>query len=164
MLWPWGFTGTPTGNGAALQTLGRKLAFFNGYEPDQAIGLYPTDGTTVDFAYGDLGVAAYLFELGTWFFEDCADFESTILPDNLEALIYAAKVVRTPYLTPAGPEMTGVAATAVVVAPGDPITIHAVADDTRFNNTNGTEPTQPIAAAELFVDTPPWRTGRAPSP
>ncbi len=159
VLWPWGFTGTPTGNGIALQTLGRKLAFFNGYEPDQAIGLYPTDGTTVDFAYGDLGVAACLFELGNWFFEDCADFESTILPDNLEALIYAAKIVRTPYLTPAGPEIADAAATAVVVAPGDPITIQAVADDSRFNNTNGSEPTQPIAAAEIFIDTPPWQTG-----
>ncbi len=159
VLWPWGFTGTPTGNGAALQTLGRKLAFFNGYEPDQAIGLYPTDGTTVDFAYGDLGVAAVLFELGNWFFEDCVDFESTILPDNLEALIYAAKIVRTPYLTPAGPEIADVSAIAVVVAPGDPITIQAVADDSRFNNSNGSEPTQPVAAAEIFIDTPPWQAG-----
>ncbi len=51
-------------NDAALQTLGRRLAYFNGYTPQQSIGLYPTDGTTVDFAYGDLGVAAYTFELG----------------------------------------------------------------------------------------------------
>jgi len=162
VLWPWGFTGTPTGNGAALQTLGRKLAFFNGYEPDQAIGLYPTDGTTVDFAYGDLGVAACLFELGTWFFQDCADFESTIFPDNLEALIFAAKVVRTPYLTPAGPEITGAAASATVVAPGDIVTIAAEANDGRFNNTNGTEPSQPIAAAEFTLDAPPWQSGATP--
>ena len=159
VLWPWGFTGSQSGNGTALQTLGRKLAFFNGYEPDQAIGLYPTDGTTVDFAYGDLGVAAVLFELGNWFFEDCVDFESTIFPDNLEALIYAAKVVRTPYLTPAGPEITDAAATATVVAPGDQITIQAVADDGRFNNSNGSEPAQVVAAAEIFIDTPPWQTG-----
>ena len=55
VLWPWGFTSTDAGNGAALQTLGRKLAFFNGYEPDQAIGLYPTDGTTIDFGYEPAG-------------------------------------------------------------------------------------------------------------
>jgi hypothetical protein len=162
VLWPWGFTGTPTGNGTALQTLGRKLAFFNGYEPDQAIGLYPTDGTTVDFAYGDLGVAACLFELGNWFFEDCSDFESTIFPDNLEALIYAAKIVRTPYLTPAGPEVTGASASATVVEPGDTLTLTATADDTRFNNSNGTEPSQPIAAAELTIDAPPWQSGAVP--
>ena len=159
VLWPWGFTNTATGNGTALQTLGRKLAFFNSYDPRQAIGLYPADGTTIDFAYGDLGVAAYLFELGTWFFENCADFESTIFPDNLEALIYAAKVVRTPYLTPAGPEITDAAATTVVVAPGDPVTIQAIADDGRFNNSNGSEPAQSVAAAELFIDSPPWQTG-----
>ena len=163
VLWPWGFTGSPTGNGTALQTLGRKLAFFNGYEPDQAIGLYPTDGTTVDFAYGDLGVAACLFELGNWFFEDCANFESTILPDNLAALVYAAKVVRTPYLTPAGPAVTNAGASATVVAPGDPVTLQATADDTRFNNSNGSEPTQAIAAAELFVDAPPWQAGATPN-
>lgn len=162
VLWPWGFTGAATGNGAALQTLGRKLAFFNGYAPDQAIGLYPTDGTTVDFAYGDLGVAAYVFELGTWFFQDCVDFESTIFHDNLQALLYAAKVVRTPYLTPAGPEITGVAAAPTVAAPGDPLAISAAADDGRFNNDNGAEPTQAVAAAELILDTPPWAAGAGP--
>ena len=48
-------------------TLGRKLAYWNGYTPEQAIGLYPTDGTTTDFVYGELGIAAYTFELGTAF-------------------------------------------------------------------------------------------------
>jgi carboxypeptidase T len=104
VLWPWGFTSDVAPNGPALQTLGRKLAYFNGYEPDQSIGLYPTDGTTVDFAYGDLGLAAYTFELGTAFFESCSLFEETIVPDNLPALLYAAKVARAPFLTPAGPE------------------------------------------------------------
>ena len=57
-LWPWGFTSTVAPNGTALQTLGRRSAYFNGYTPQQSIGLYPTDGTTIDFAYGDLGVAS----------------------------------------------------------------------------------------------------------
>ena len=48
----------PAPNGTALQTLGRKFAYFNNYEPMQSIGLYPTDGTTEDFAYGELGLAA----------------------------------------------------------------------------------------------------------
>ncbi len=159
VLWPWGFTPTATGNGTALQTLGRKLAFFNGYEPDQSIGLYPTDGTTTDFVYGDLGVASYTFELGTSFFQSCSIFESTILPDNLVSLLYAAKVARTPYQTAAGPDIVDHAASVTVVAPGDPVTIQATADDTRFNNSNGAEPTQPIAAAEIFIDTPPWQDG-----
>ena len=162
VLWPWGFTSTAAGNGTALRTLGRKLAYFNGYEPDQSIGLYPTDGTTTDFVYGDLGVAAYTFELGTTFFQSCAVFESAILPDNLQSMLYAAKVARTPYLTAGGPDVLGATASATVVAPGTPVTVLAAADDTRFSTANGTEPSQPIAAAELFIDLPPWAAGAIP--
>jgi len=162
VLWPWGFTGTATGNVTALRTLGRKFAFFNGYEPDQAIGLYPTDGTTIDFVYGDLGAASYTFELGTSFFQNCTVFESTILPDNLEALLYAAKVARTPYLTAAGPDIVDPSASATVITPGDLLTVLATANDTRYSTLVGTEPSQPIASAELYIDTPPWAAGATP--
>lgn len=162
VLWPWGFTSTPTGNGIAFQTLGRKFAYFNHYEPDQSIYLYPTDGTTDDFAYGELGLAAYTFELGTSFFQDCSSFENTIYPDNLPALIYAAKVARTPYLTPAGPDSLSVVADPVGVVPGEPVELKAVANDTRFFDTVGTEPTQNIAAAEYYIDVPPWSTNPVP--
>ncbi len=159
VLWPWGNTSTPADNGTALQTLGRKFAHFNGYYPMQAIGLYITDGTTDDFGYGDLGLASYTFEIGTNFFQDCASFTSTILPDNLQALRYAAKVTRTPYQTPAGPDALTVVATPALVAPGDPVAVTATLNDTRFSNANGTEPTQAIAAGEVYVDTPPWAGG-----
>jgi carboxypeptidase T len=164
VLWPWGYTSTAAPNGTALQTLGRRLAFFNSYTPEQSIGLYPTDGTTVDFTYGDLGIAAYTVELGTDFFQDCGTFTGTILPDNLDALRYYAKVARTPYLTPGGPSVTSVLApVGATVAPGTPVDARAVVDDLPFNNSNGTEPTQNITAAEVYLDEPPWREP-APTP
>jgi len=156
VLWPWGFTSNPTANGTALQTLGRKFAYFNGYHPEQAMSLYATDGTTDDFAYGELGLAAYTFELGTAFFQDCATFENTILPDNLPALVYAAKATRTPYLTPAGPDALNVSASPAAIAVGDTFTLTATINDVRYNNSNGTEPTQNIAAAVYSIDAPPW--------
>ncbi len=159
VLWPWGFTTTPAPNSTALQTLGRKFAYYNDYYPEQAIGLYPTDGTTDDHIYGELGVAGYTFELGTAFFQSCSTFENTILPDNMEALIYAAKVARTPYLTAAGPDALNVAVTPGAVAPGASATLAATLDDTRYSNANGTEPTQNIGAAEYYIDTPPWEAG-----
>ncbi len=162
VLWPWGFTSLPTSNSTALQSLGRKFAYFNGYEPDQSIGLYPTDGTTEDFAYGELGLAAYTFELGTSFFQDCGSFENTIYPDNLQALLYAGKVARTPYMTPAGPDALDVTLSSSVIAPGTAVDLTATLNDTRFNNQNGTEPTQAIAAAEYYIDTPPWITTTTP--
>jgi carboxypeptidase T len=162
VLWPWGFTGTPAPNSTQLQTLGRKFAYFNGYTPQEAMSLYPTDGTTDDWAYGRLGLASYCFELGTAFFQDCSSFESIILPDNMDALLYAAKVARTPYMTAAGPDALAVTATPDDVLAGQPIQLTATIDDTRYNNSNGTEPSQKIVAAEYYVDIPPWATSASP--
>jgi hypothetical protein len=162
VLWPWGFTNTPTGNNTSLVTLGRKFAYFNDYYPQQAIGLYPTDGTTDDFAYGELGLPAYTFELGTTFFQSCSVFENTILPDNLSALIYAAKAVRAPYLEPAGPEALNLTLAVNPVATNSVTTLTVTLDDTRYNNQNGTEPSQNIAAAEYYLDVPPWVTTTVP--
>lgn len=159
VLWPWGYGDSQAPNGLAMQTLGRKLAAFNDYEPEQAAELYPTDGTTDDFVYGDLGVASFTFELGTEFFQDCATFENTILPDNLKALIYAAKVARTPYMTPSGPELLDLGLSGgTFIEPGTPVTVSAEADDTRFKNSNGSEPTGIVAAARCSIDVPPWRS------
>lgn len=162
VLWPWGFTNQETGNATSFRTLGRKFAFHNDYDPIQAIELYITDGTTDDFAYGDLGVAAYTFELGNTFFEPCSNFENTIYPDNLDALIYGAKVLRTPYITPAGPDSLNVAVSQATVEAGQMVTVTAQVSDNRFSTNNGTEPTQPISAARVYVDTPPW--GDSPAP
>jgi len=164
VLWPWGFTSAVAPNGVELQTLGRKFAYFNGHTPQQAIGLYPTDGTTDDYYYGELGVAGFAFELGTAFFESCSYFESSILPGNLDALLYAAKVVRTPYLTPAGPEALAVAASPQPVVAGTLVTLSAVLDDGRYNDTNGTEPTQSVADAAAYVDQPPWNASAVALP
>jgi len=159
VLWPWGATSSPAPNGTALQTLGRKFAFFNGYEPTQSIGLYPTDGTSDGPSYGELGVAAFTFEIGTAFFQSCATYESSVKPGNLQALRYAAKVVRTPYLTPAGPDVTALAVAGGAVAAGTPVPVTATVSDARFNNSNGSEPVQAVAGAEYSVGLAPWEPG-----
>jgi uncharacterized repeat protein (TIGR01451 family) len=159
VLWPWGFTTSVAPNGIAMQTLGRKLAYFNNYEPGQSIGLYATDGTTDDFAYGELGLPAYTFELGTSFFQSCTTFENTIVPANLPALVYIAKATRRPYLTPAGPDVLNATVAPTGTQAGKIITLTATANDTRFNNVTGTEPTQNIAAARYTIDAPSWIPG-----
>lgn len=166
VLWPWGATAAPAPNGTALQTLGRRFAWFNGYEPTQSIGLYPTDGTSDGPSYGELGVAAYTIELGTAFFQSCSAYENTVKPGNLPALIYAAKVVRAPYITPGGPEVTALAlageASGSGVAAGTAVALSASATDTRFNQSNGTEAVQNVSAAEYTLDTPPWGAAAVP--
>jgi len=159
MLWPWGWTGTDAPNHAQLRTLGRRLAYFNDHWPMQSNDLYGTTGTSDDWAYGTLGVASYTFEMGTNFFQGCTSFESTIWPDNRDSLLWAFKATRLPYMDPSGPRVLNVVATPGTVDPGDPVALTATANDGLYNNQNGTEPTQNIAAARYSIDAPSWITG-----
>ncbi len=156
VLWPWGYTTTAAPNAAQLTQLGRKLASFNGYTAQQASALYRASGTTDDFAYGELGVASYTFEIGSaadGFYPSCARYDALIQP-NLDALLYAAKVARTPYLSPAGPDALSVTAAAQLDTEFPIITITAGVDD----RSNGG---LAITGAEVYLDSVPWHGGDA---
>jgi hypothetical protein len=155
VLWPWGWTAAASPNQAQLATLGRKLAYFNNYDPDQSFTLYRTTGTSDDFAYGELGVAAYTYEMGTYFFQDCASFENSIYPDNRESLLYAIQSARRPYQDPSGPDSIAVQVNPPAVLSGDSATLSATADDTRYKSGSG-ELSQAIAAARYSLEAPAW--------
>jgi carboxypeptidase T len=160
VLYPWGWTSNPAPNVTQLRTLGRKFGFFNRYQVCASYDsdcMYPTTGTSDDWAYGNLGVAAYTWEMGTTFFQACSTFENTIVPGNMPALIYAAKAARRPYQTPAGPESIQVSVPIIGVTQGAQVQLTATANDTRYySNGWGDEPSQNIAAARYSVDAPSW--------
>lgn len=164
VLWPWGDTSSAAPNMAPLRTLGRRLAYFNSYRPQQSAELYGTDGATDDFAYGSLGVPAYTLELGVAFFENCNTFTSATLPNNLAALKYAARNLQAPYRLPAGPDTVSVSTSATTVAAGTTLTVTASVNDSRFNQSNGTEAVQSIASAAAYVDKLPWQSGAVAIP
>lgn len=161
VLCPWGSTDVPTPNATGLYTLGCKFGYFNRYKVGPTTMLYPTSGSAEEHAYGTLGIAAYVFELGTKYFQDCAFFESSILTNNLRALRYAFKAARRPYQTPAGPEVTALALTPAMVAPGGAVTVAGLADDTRVYSGGGVAVpvAQTIAAARAHVGAPSWEGG-----
>ena len=163
VLWPWGSTEAGAPNGAQLELFGRKMAQYNGYTAQQSYQLYPTSGTTDDWAYGELGVAAFTFEIGPTYESACGGFMppfacldggngGAFWPRNLPALIYAAKVARAPYQLVNGP--TPETLQAPITSGG--VRLVTVLDE----RDNGA---QAIAAAEYYVDTPPWRGG-TPTP
>lgn len=156
ILWPWGWSNAPAPNDANLRMLGQKFSFFNNYTPQQSYYLYQTTGDTDDFIYGELGIAAYTFELGTTFFESCTIFEDTIYSKNLGALLYAAKAARRPYQNPSGPDTLIVSTAPGTVYQGTSFTLTAVVDDTRYYPGI---PTQNISAARYSIDAPSWITG-----
>ena len=166
VLWPWGHRAVRSGNATALETLGMRLAWFNDYEPQQAIGLYATRGTTDDFAYGELGVPAYTIELGVAFFESCTTFQSTTAPRNLAALRYAARTLHAPYKLPAGPDTYTASIQPPVVWIGDQATLSADISDNRYRDPrqNSSVIVQPrtrhsIAGARYYIDELPWESG-----
>lgn len=166
VLWPWGFTYDIAPNSDALQTLGRKFAFFNQYQPGQASdSLYLTDGDSDGFAYGAMGLPGYTFEIGATFFEPCAYFQENIITNNLPALLYAAKIARYPYILPSGPDVINISTSPVIISSGNSIQIQATINDTRYKNKDfepNPEPTRVISAAEYYIDTPPWVTATLP--
>ncbi|MEM7055022.1 MAG: M14 family zinc carboxypeptidase, partial [Pseudomonadota bacterium] len=160
ILFPWEGLGGGSNNNApnhdALAILGRKFGFYTDYAVGRTL-LGPAGGTTPDYAYGEFGVAAYTFELGTQFQQDCDSFEQTIWPDNRDALMFAARAARRPYQTPAGPEITAFDANVV----GNQIQFTGQAADNRYFRGFSTElPTDdPIAdVVEITVSlgVPPY--------
>ena len=164
VLWPWGWTAYDAPNAAGLQTLGRKFAFFNGYDARPSSELYPTTGDTTDWAYGELGIPAYTFELGNFFFQPCDDLQG-IMQENLGALLYAAKVPRRPYMMPAGPDTVSLSVQPAAAAPGTAIALEATINDIRFRSSREPDPAEPVqnvTAAVYHIDALPWITATVP--
>ena len=142
ILYPWGFTSTPAPNDEGLRVLGQKLGFYlprllNGQPYIVCASgadncFYPTDGATDDFAYGELGLPSYTFEIGTTFFQMCSSYESKIVAPVLASLRYAARVTHRPYQQPFGPEAIGLMVTPSTVLAGTPATLRVTLDNTRF--------------------------------
>ncbi|MEL6765020.1 MAG: hypothetical protein AAFO87_15495, partial [Cyanobacteria bacterium J06607_6] len=133
----------------------------------ESLGLYPTDGTSGDWAYGELGIAGYILELGETFFQPSDDFETAILPENIPALTYMAKAARRPYQTPAGPETVDVELDLPQVVAGKSVVLNALADDTRFDDgeiaedevdtvNDLPEPSQDVVAGRYSINEPSW--------
>jgi hypothetical protein len=64
VLWPWGaYQLGPAPDAEQLNKIGRKLAYYNGYDASGGIG-YNVDGATDDWTYGKFGIASFTIEVG----------------------------------------------------------------------------------------------------
>ena len=160
VIWPWAFPPYTSPNEGELSTIGSKLAFYNGYIPGP-IG-YVVDGGTPDWVYGQLGVAAFTFEVGAsvgqcgGFFPQygCIDgiegMRRNFWAENGPAFLYLHKIARTPYITAYGPDALDLAAVPPLVTPAGLIELQATIIDQRYEG----DPLRPVTAAEYFVGGP----------
>lgn len=163
VLWPWGYTYATAPNDASLKTMSYKFAYYNGHEPAQSVDLYPTNGTTDDWAYGELGLPGFCFEVGDVFHQSCSVFESDINPRNQQSLLRAIKIARLPYRLTYGPEVTNLSLLANPVAPGANLTVNYTANDTLYSTYNGGIPANNIDSIRYSIDNPSWIIGANPT-
>lgn len=160
VLYSWGQDTLPPPN-MQLRTIARKTARYNGYTPEQGIELYATSGSSKDMGYGELGVASFVTETGNGS-GSCGGFMPTYscLDGgtggnfwNLQrpALLYLAKIARTPYMTGEGPVTENATATQPANSRYGMCLVRAQINDAD-RITNG----DVITAAEAYVDLPPW--------
>lgn len=156
--YPWGHRDSKSPDNSSLEALGRKISSFNGYklwaggQPDFQ---YAVSGDTSDYMYAVLGVASFGLEIGNSFYQSCSGFENSILPLNLPALLYAAKVSNKPNSLAKGPDVTELAAN----LDGSTLTVTATASDSQLVNIAG-YPTfetgdQSISGITMSIDVHP---------
>jgi len=169
-LFTWGWTATQMPNFAETNNIAAHMAASNaggnGYPYGSIIEeLYPVDGGSIDWAYGELGMAAFSTELGGQDFlpsYSCIDnpgcgSSQGLWPENRGMLLYLAKIARTPYLTSHGPDANTVVTNPASVPQGVPSQLTASSNFAWSNNAFS----QNVGAAEYYVDTPPWAGGTA---
>jgi uncharacterized membrane protein len=124
--------------------------------------LYTVDGSTDDWVYGKLGVAAFTYEIGPTY-GSCGDFFPAYgcqdgidgMPRNFWAemgpsFVYANKIAGSPYITSYGPDTQDLSVNPTSVPAGTPVDLAGTVLDQRYSN----DPLRPVTAAEYFIDAP----------
>jgi hypothetical protein len=137
-MYPWGDTRTPTKDHTGFVAIASKMTSMNKYRPMQAIDLYATTGTTMDYAYGVLGVPAMVVETGSSFHPSEREFAQT-LSDNLPVLRYLTRAGDAPLARSQGPDATSVA-------------VDQATRGLKATLSEATSGGQAIAGAELVLD------------
>jgi len=146
ILYPWGYTYLPAPDAEDLYRIAYRMAQASGYVAMQASGVgYLGSGDTLDWAYGELGIPSFTFEIGGmedgFFWPDCVKRQE-LYNEIRNALVYAAMIADDPFGRANGPDIRQLA----WEIDKEQVVISAQADDTW----NGDDA---IARIELFFDT-----------
>lgn len=110
ILYPWGHKYDSISEPKDLavhETMARRMAQWNGYTPQQSSGLYIASGDTTDWAYGELKVISFTFELDPEMGNNAFNPEKGFYPGqafieptfakNLEPMLYLLDYADNPY-------------------------------------------------------------------
>lgn len=145
ILYPWGYTSQPAPDAENLHRIAYRMAQEAGYEAMQSFSIgYMSSGDTTDWAYGELGIPAFTFEVGGmedgFFWPACAKRQE-LYTEIRNTLVYAATITDDPYERANGPDIRQFA-----LELDTQMVINVLADD-MWNGGDA------IAQIELFFDT-----------
>src|ERR1044072_4842778 len=169
-LYTWGWSSMQMPNFAETNNIAAHMAASNaggnGYPYGSIIGeVDPVGGGAIDWAYGELAIAAFSTEFGGQVFlpsYSCIDNPGCgssrgLWPENRGMLLFMAKIGRTPYLTSHGPDANTVVTNPESVPQGVPSQLTASINFAWSRNAFS----QNVGAAEYYIDTPPGACGTA---
>ncbi len=135
VMLPWDWTTGDAPNAAGLRGLAFRMSYYNGYKAGQSSEvLYLSSGTTEDWAYGQLGVPSFTFELGSSFMPGYSTVDAVFWPRNLGALLFAAKTAFQPYALGLGPMALTPTTNLTQTQAGQPVTLTATIDDRLYGS------------------------------
>ncbi len=67
VLYPWGYTSSPSPDDVYYTQMADKMAAWTGYTPEQGYDLYKTSGVWDDWSYAEAGAFSFTIEMGTAF-------------------------------------------------------------------------------------------------
>ncbi len=105
VLWPYGHTNSQISSStdlAVFEKMGKKMASWNKYKPMKSSGLYLASGDTTDWAYDELKLFAFTFELSpssmlSGGFYPGAKAIAPAFQANLEPVLYMLEMADNPY-------------------------------------------------------------------
>jgi carboxypeptidase T len=105
VLYPWGHTYddiVKSDDKQVFEKMAKTMAGWNGYTPQQASDLYIASGDTTDWAYGELGIFAFTFELSPKSMWDGGFYPGAKVIDrvfnaNLKPCLYMIDMADNPY-------------------------------------------------------------------
>ncbi len=114
VLWPWGYDYLLTPDEPLFRIMGDSMSAYNGYAPGPAHSLYPANGVSDDWGYGEQVMKnknlAFTFEIGGYadgFWPDPSRIPA-LVAENLQPCLFLARVADNPYklLPPNAPVAT----------------------------------------------------------
>ncbi len=100
VLYPWAGLDNPVENEKdrkVFTALGKAMASFTGYKPEQSSDLYIATGDTTDWAYATRGIFAFTTELEGRSFYPGASIIEKACASNVKAALYLLSVTDDPY-------------------------------------------------------------------